>query len=204
MDENQIKQPVVKSNVYRAGPDHADIAIDTILLAFSADPQLRWLWPDGDTYLANGPKFFEAFGGNAFQSDTAFYTREFSGVALWLPPGVHADEESLLALLETAAPPSKLPVVMEVFEQMVYYQPEEPHWHLPLIGVDPAKQGSGYGSQLLQHTLDEIDLRGEIAYLENTNPANTPLYERFGFEMLEVIRVDGAPPLFPMIRHPGS
>lgn len=119
-----------------------------------------------------------------------------------MPPGVQADEERLLALLESAAPATKLPAVMEVLEQMEYHQPDEPHWHLPLIGVDPAKQGSGYGSQLLQHTLDEIDRRGEIAYLENTNPVNTPLYERFGFEIVDVIRVDGAPPLFPMIRYP--
>ena len=204
MDETQIKQPEIKSNVYRVNTGDAGKALDTIVLAFSADPQLRWLWPEADDYLAYGPKFFEAFGGNAFSSDSAYYTRDFSGVALWLPPGVHPDEESLLALLETAAPTSKLPIVMEVLEQMDYYQPDEPHWHLPLIGVDPAKQGSGYGSQLLQYTLEEIDLRGEIAYLENTNPVNTPLYERFGFDIVDEIRVDGAPPLFPMIRYPAQ
>ena len=204
MDENQIKQPVVKSNVYRAGPDHAGSALHTMMLAFSADPQLRWLWPEPDAYVANAQKFFDAFGGNAFKSGTAFYTRDFSGVSLWLPPGVHVDEESLLNLLESSVAQSKLPAVMEVLEQMEQTQPNEPHWHLPLIGVDPAKQGSGYGSQLLQHALEEIDRRGETAYLENTNPANTPLYERYGFEMLGVIQADGAPPLIPMIRHPGS
>jgi GNAT superfamily N-acetyltransferase len=201
MNETQIKQPVVKTNVYRAGPDDAGEAIDTIVLAFSADPQLRWLWPEADAYLAYAPQFFEAFGGNAFKSDTAFYTRDFSGVSLWLPPGVHPNEESLLSLLETAVPTSKLPIVLEVLELMNHYQPDEPHWHLPLIGVDPAKQGSGYGSQLLQHTLEKIDRLGETAYLENTNPVNTPLYERYGFEMIGVIQVDGAPPLFPMIRY---
>lgn len=204
MNDNPIKQPVAQTNVYRAEPDDADAAIDTILLAFSADPHLRWLWPEADKFLAYAPQFFKAFGGNAFKNDTAFYTRDFSGVSLWLPPGVHPNEEGLLSLLERAAPPSKLPTLMEVLEQMDHYHPDDPHWHLPLIGVDPAKQGSGYGSQLLQHTLDEIDRRGEIAYLENTNPANTPFYERFGFEMLEVTKIDGAPPLFPMIRYPNQ
>lgn len=202
MKKTQIKQPEVKSDVFKAVVDDNAPALNTIVLAFSADPQLRWLWPEADAYLAYGPKFFEAFGGNAFSSNTAFYTRDFSGVALWLPPGVHADEESLLALLEDKAPASKRPIVMEVLEQMEYHQPDEPHWHLPLIGVDPAKQGSGNGSQLLQFTLDKIDRRGEIAYLENTNPVNTPLYERFGFDIVDEIRVDGAPPLFPMIRYP--
>lgn len=204
MNNSQIKLPEIKSNVNKAGPDDGASALVTIVLAFSSDPQFRWLWPEAGAYLEYSPKFFEAFGGNAFSSDTAFYTSDFSGVALWLPPGVHPDEESLLALLDAAAPASKRPAVMEVLEQMDHYHPDEPHWHLPLIGVDPAKQGSGYGSQLLQHTLEEIDHRGEIAYLENTNPVNTPLYKRFGFEEVDVIPVDGAPPLFPMIRYPNS
>ena len=91
---------------------------------------------------------------------------------------------------------------MAFLEQMEKYQPSEPHWHLPLIGVDPIKQGNGYGSALLQYALDKIDKEGEIAYLENSNPLNTPLYERHGFEVLGTIQVDDAPPMYPMIRYP--
>jgi hypothetical protein len=30
-----------------------------------------------------------------------------------------------------------------VFEQMGRYHPSEPHWYLPLTGVDPLQQGKG-------------------------------------------------------------
>ncbi len=85
MAENLIKQIEIKPNVFNAGPEHSDQALRTILLAFSADPQLRWLWPLAEEYLKYGLQFFDAFGGNAFDNKSAFFTRQFSGVALWCP-----------------------------------------------------------------------------------------------------------------------
>ena len=58
------------------------------------------------------------------------------------------------------------------------------HWYLPLIGVDPFHQRKGYGSALLRHVLRLCDRDGTPAYLESTNPANVPLYERHGFRVL--------------------
>jgi GNAT superfamily N-acetyltransferase len=177
-------------------------AIETLVLAFASDPQLRFLFPDPLQYQTYAFDFFKAFGGSAFENSTAHQAAGFSGVALWLPPGAHPDEEELVNVIHKGANPTILPTVMNVIEQMGHYQPNEPHWHLPLIGVDPSKQGNGYGSALLQYGLDIINRQRSIAYLENTNPTNKPIYERHGFKELGVIQVDDAPPLFPMIRYP--
>jgi hypothetical protein len=40
------------------------------------------------------------------------------------------------------------------------------------------------------------------AYLENSNPRNTPFYERFGFEPLGVIKAGTVPEIVPMLRKP--
>jgi ribosomal protein S18 acetylase RimI-like enzyme len=61
-------------------------------------------------------------------------------------------------------------------------------------------QGRGYGSALLRHALEQIDRDGQLAYLESTNPANVPLYQRHGFEVVGTIQVDDAPPMIPMVR----
>lgn len=80
--------------------------------------------------------------------------------------------------------------------------PAEPHWYLPFIGVDPARQGAGYGSELMKHALERCDADRIPAYLENSNPKNTPFYERFGFEPLGVIKAGTVPDIVPMLRKP--
>jgi GNAT superfamily N-acetyltransferase len=108
----------------------------------------------------------------------------------------------LIALLQRTVAAREQADLFAVFEQMGRYHPSEPHWYLPLIGVDPPHQGKGYGSALLQRTLLPCDRDQTLAYLESTNPKNIPLYERHGFELLGTIQVGEAPPIFPMLRKP--
>ena len=89
-----------------------------------------------------------------------------------------------------------------IFEQMGNYHPSEPHWYLPLIGVDPAQQNKGYGSALMRHALIPCDRDNKLAYLESSNAQNITLYERHGFELMGTIEVGAAPPVFPMLRQP--
>jgi GNAT superfamily N-acetyltransferase len=48
------------------------------------------------------------------------------------------------------------------------------------IGVDPARQGAGYGTELMKHSLQRCDADRKLAYLESSNPRNVPFYERLG------------------------
>jgi GNAT superfamily N-acetyltransferase len=86
--------------------------------------------------------------------------------------------------------------------QMGEFHLTEPHWYLPLIGVDVTKQGRGYGSALLRHALERCDRDGLPAYLEAKSALNKPLYERQGFEELGVIQAGSSPPMWPMQRRP--
>lgn len=92
--------------------------------------------------------------------------------------------------------------IFSLFEQMDKFHPDEPCWHLAFIAVDPAQQGNGLGSALLEHTLASCDKDHKLAYLESTNPANLPLYLRYGFEVIGDIQAGASPPMFPMIREP--
>ncbi len=58
----------------------------------------------------------------------------------------------------------------------------EPHWYLPLIGVDPAHQGEGHGDALMAYALARCDRDHAPAYLESSKPRNIPFYRRYGFE----------------------
>jgi ribosomal protein S18 acetylase RimI-like enzyme len=59
----------------------------------------------------------------------------------------------------------------------------------------------GLGSTLLAACLERVDAVGMPAYLENSNPKNTRLYERHGFRtQWEASAASGAPPLQGMWR----
>ena len=178
----------------------ADRAVSVIVLAFSTDPVARWTFPDPNQFLTHFPAGVRAFGGRAFAHGTGHHLDGFTGAALWLPPGVIPDEEALGAALQAGVAESLLPEVFAVFERMGSYHPAEPHWYLPLIGVDPAHQRQGLGSVLLRHALAQCDRGHVAAYLESSNPANIPLYRRHGFEVLDTIQVESSPPIFPMLR----
>jgi len=175
-------------------------AIDTIVLAFAADPVTRWCFPDPHGYLASMPIFTRAFGGAAFLHGSAHCTEDYAGAALWLPPDVHVDGEAVGDVLERTASESIRGDLFAIFEEMEQYHPAEPHWYLPLIGVDPAYQRRGYGGALMKHALEQCDRDSAPAYLESTNPMNVSLYKRHGFEVLGAIQKGTSPPLVPMLR----
>lgn len=179
-----------------------DRAIATITTAFSNDPVVRWVFRDADRYLTYWPRFIKAFCGGAFAKGTADSIDDYGGVALWLSPGVVVDDDAMGAVVAEGVPAAEQEAVFTVLGQMDKFHPTEPHWYLPLIGVDVTRHGRGYGSALLRHALERCDRDRLPAYLEATSPLNKPLYERHGFEELGVIQAGGSPPMWPMLRKP--
>jgi GNAT superfamily N-acetyltransferase len=180
----------------------ASAVIDLLVLAFSTDPFMRWMYPDPHRYLSHCAAYFRTFSSVAFTQGTAYFVGDYTAAALWLPPGIDVEDDDGDALLQTTVSEGIKKNLFPLFEQLEAYLPAEPYWYLPLIGVDPTRQGKGYGSALLRYSLARCDRDRNLAYLESSNPANIPLYERHGFEVLDTIQVGGSPPLFPMLRQP--
>jgi len=170
----------------------------TLTLAFGRDPMARY----AHTHLMAFPRLAVAFAASAFARGTAYRIGGFAGAALWLPPDLQPDEEALGVLMQETVPAEIQADAGQVMEQMGALHPKEPHWYLPLIGVDPAEQGKGLGDALMAHALAIVDRDGLPAYLESTNPRNVSLYQRHGFEQLGRIQVGGSPVMTPMLRKP--
>ena len=190
-------RPVVSSYDIRA-----EAATSVVTLAFASDPVARWMYPDPAQYLEYFPRFIKAFAGRSFEEGTAYLAPDFAGAALWLKPGVGSNEDEMIGLVWESTSSAVQKDLFPIFEQMAAFHPTYPHWYLPMVGVEPSRQGSGVGSSLMQHSLSICDADGLPAYLESTSPKNIPLYERFGFEQIGVIRSGDSPPMFPMLRKP--
>lgn len=191
---------VALDSVRVAGPLDERAAIGIVQMGFSSDPIARWAYPDADTYLSVFPEFIRAFAGRAMRSSTAYLTRDDAGAALWLPPGVEPDEDELMEVVRSTVPQEIHKDLFDVMDQMGTFHPQEPHWYLPMIAVDPIRQGRGMGSKLMKFVLERCDEDDLPAYLESSNPRNISLYQRFGFEVVGLIRSGGSPPMFPMYR----
>ena len=136
-------------------------------------------------------------------------TAELDACAVWVPPGVWTEPPgplaSLLMLPETLrwAGWGRLRRFMDMDAAEYEKRPKKPHFYLAVLGVLPSRQGAGLGSSLLNHTLSRLDEAGMPAYLENSNPANMPLYERHGFRVFDEISLrDGGPKEWCMWREP--
>jgi len=176
-----------------------DAMIETLLLSFSADPCVRYVFPTPREFMAGWPTFVWGMGGRGLDHGAAFLADDAAAVSLWLPPGVESDLETMLGVL-AGLPPERAAVLAQVGEQMRAYHPEEPHWYLAAVGVDPAHQGQGLGAAMIKEGLRRCDAEGLPAYLESSNPRNIPLYERHGFEIIGLVQPDDYPPLYPMLR----
>ena len=181
------------------GEDKARID-EVLIAAFADDPPSRWLYPDEDDFRRDFPNFARAFAGDCLELGTACCADDGKAFALWLPPGSGADEAALVDHVVWRIESHRHDEVFAVFEALGRVHPIEPHWYLPLIGVDPVYQGGGLGSALLRHALDRCDGEGMPAYLEATREANVRLYERHGFRRLAPLRVGSCPTITPMWR----
>ena|SRR5215210_3673990 len=189
--------PIIKT----ATESDEEYVIDVVVRAF-ADPAARWAWPDQQQYYMHFPSFVKAFAGKAFSRGSAYYIDGYAAAALWLPPNVHPEEDKLMSLVQHTVPEEIQKEFFPVFEQMGRFHPSEPHWYLPLMGIDPSQQGKGFGSALLQHALIQCDRDRKLAYLESTSAKSVPLYKRHGFEVLGTLETSTSPPIFPMLRRP--
>jgi ribosomal protein S18 acetylase RimI-like enzyme len=176
--------------------------IDSLVLGFSADPVLRWLFPEPQKYLAISPTIIQLYGGGAFAHSSAYHLQNYAGAALWLPPDAHPDEEGLTKLFQDNFDGAQLEEIFSLFEQMDNFHPDKSCWHLAFIAVDPVQQNRGLGSSLMKYALEVVDRDKKLAYLESTNEANLTLYRRHGFELVGNIQAGNSPSLFPMIREP--
>jgi ribosomal protein S18 acetylase RimI-like enzyme len=175
--------------------------------AFATDPVFNWIARPGPRRPQVLEQFFFwllktraiPFGGVWMSSDRGV-------CAAWLPPGTPAspggfiEQVRLFPMFVRLCGFPRLSRGSAMGAAMEKNHPHEDHFYLAFIAVAPRLQGLGLGGAMLDATLKRVDEQGVPAYLENSNPRNTKLYERVGFVTRGSISPPGAPPLVAMWR----
>jgi GNAT superfamily N-acetyltransferase len=175
--------------------------------AFLTDPVMDWIARPGVKRPAGLERFFYwLLTARAIPFGEVWMADDASVAAAWLPPdtpaspGGFAEQMRLLPMFLRLCGLARLARGNAMGAAMEKHHPHERHFYLAFIAVAPRLQGLGLGGALLEANLKKIDETGMPAYLENSNPKNTRLYERAGFVMRQRISPPQAPPLIAMWR----
>jgi GNAT superfamily N-acetyltransferase len=178
--------------------------------AFFEDPLGTYVIPDPARRLAILERGFDLFLRRVWIDHEETYTVGDTGVGacVWEPPGTWkigaAKQLSMLPAMVGAFGRS-LPRLISALNAAERGHPEEPHYYLPVLGVEPESQGHGCGSAMMFPILSRCDAEGVPAYLEASTPRNRALYERHGFKTTEAFQLGrGGPTFWRMWRAPGS
>jgi GNAT superfamily N-acetyltransferase len=186
-----------------------DAALATIVGAFNEDPLWAWMFPDPDRRAGQHATVFGLYIESAVPNDCVWMTDErASAVAVFTPPGERELSQAAEARLEPfirEALGDLAPSRLETIERFEAALPDgPPFYYLSFLGTHPGSRGQGIGMGLLAELGALADHEGRPIYLESTNPANTPRYERLGFEgRTEFSTPDDSHIVTTMWREPG-
>jgi GNAT superfamily N-acetyltransferase len=134
---------------------------------------------------------------------------DLSGAALWKRPAEYKLSVPLqLQLLPAFARAMgwlRIPTFLSLLKHLEVLHDRwvpEPHFYLFVLGVEPARQRCGLGTQLLGPVLARCDALQKRAYLETTKADNLPFYARHGFEVVHVLEDGRWPTFWSMRREP--
>ena len=191
-----------------AGIADVDAAVEILTDAFYNDPAWGFGFPDPAKRRAQQAWFWRMCVQGSVPLESVWITGNGASTAVWLPPGVFEEfdpsptsELALEARVVLGADADRFLQTVERFEAA--HPHDEPHYYLSLLGTHTSQHGHGYGFGLLTENLAMVDDAGMPAYLEASNVANVPLYERFGFRVIGGFDMpDGGPHLATMWRDP--
>ena len=182
------------NGLIRLQKQHIEPATAVLSRAFWEDPYLVQAVPNHEKRakftriaflitLLHGIKHGEAYT----------VSEDMEGVALWLPSS--APTMTLGTLLYGSAMALRyragLSFLWQIKRDDRYASRSRklrapfPHWYLAMLGVDPRFQRQGYASRLLRPMLARLDKEKIPCYLETDIPEYVPLYQHFGFDVID-------------------
>jgi hypothetical protein len=196
-------------DIVRMNASQLAAAQRTLERAFQEYPLMVYACPEARPRARGVRALYTAILRDSMRHGEIYTSPGVEGVACWLPPGV-----ALPTLLrEVRAGLLGLPLSFgwTAFRRLVEYGQwhaklhheltSGPNWFLATIGVDPAAQGKGVGSALLEAVLVKADEQRLPCYLETHGEKSARLYERHGFETKRLFEVPQHPvPVWAMLR----
>jgi predicted N-acetyltransferase YhbS len=179
--------------ITRADRERMPALAAVLARAFVDDPIIRWPLPrDADDIEDRIRSMFTWAYVDLADLGMVWETAGGDGVGVWVPPGgaeqlIASDQrvrERLATLTDDGG--RRYGVLWDWIEAQ---PPDEPHWFLDALGVEPSRWSRGIGSTLVEWGLGRAASDDVPVTLETGRVETVPYYERFGFRVVD----EGAP-----------
>ena len=202
-----------KIRIRKVRPDDLDVLKKVVGRAFDKDPFVNWMVVQDEKRTKRIELFCEtATKHYALEYQHVFRTEDCSGMTIWLPPeprncwnpSTLKDLRFLhkwISIMGIRQMPSRLSG-NEVMKKHHLRNMQGPHYYLSIICVDPAQQGKGIGSYLLQHGLFMCNEKGVPAYLETGIEEDVRFFEKHDFRVIEEFMLPRGPKIWAMLYEP--
>ncbi|NND59912.1 MAG: GNAT family N-acetyltransferase [Gammaproteobacteria bacterium] len=171
--------------------------------AFADEPFHQWLFPKPAGRAKRARRLFRCEVRNMLRDGVVLVSDDCACASLWGPPdkpqgGWWSQLVVFVTLVQILG--SRTAAVLNELDEVGSMRPAEPHWYLSVLGTDPAQQGRGMASALLERALARCDQEQRGAWLETASSERTGFYRRFGFREKQRIQLDNGPPIIGMWR----
>lgn len=189
-----------KNTVRKLSSEDLTMASEIMADAYHEDPLWLHLIPNEKKRKKIERIFFRAFLTLQFNSWEYYgVLNPLKGIALWKfpnPPKISTRQKFNLfvksGLIKIVLSKATLYFlkIMSVFNRMEALHEKYalgPHYYLSSIGVSPQYQGMGLSSKLIKPILLKADQESKGVYLETLTSRNVPIYQHFGFKIMEKV-----------------
>ena len=180
--------------------------------AFRNYPFFVYCLGDADNYERMAPRMFASFVRWTMLYGKAWATSDLNAVALRQPPGTrsmgfwNAWRSGLVFTFLRMDNATRrrfsraTPIVAETHKAVMG---DQPHWHCWMMGVLPARQGTGVGRRLMRYTFEQSDRAGLPCYLETFSESSVRVHESQLYSIRKAIEIPDTPlTLYAMVRPP--
>ncbi|MFA9390965.1 MAG: GNAT family N-acetyltransferase [Prolixibacteraceae bacterium] len=175
--------------IRRATKEDKELVVNILAVSFQNDPHMCWLLEK-----SKNPNKLRITLNYVFeetiQIGEIYINDENSAVALWNTEKVEKVTFNFLLrnirfFFEVGFAATQHILRMDIKVHR-HYPKKQKYYHLYLIGVLPEAQGKGFASQLMNPILVEMEKKEIPVYLETANETNINIYEKKGFEIVNI------------------